>query len=187
VIPLPVESRAEERVDSGTDSVARGHASRARTIAYWTFTLLVAFEMVAGSLWDLLQIEFTRVSMAHLGYPPYFPYITGVWKLPCAMALVAPRFQRVKEWAYAGAFFTYFGAVASHVFVGDRTGKWVPPLALAIFTIASWALRPPERRLPRVERTPVDGDLAPWIVPSAIIAALFVVALLTLPKGPPPP
>jgi hypothetical protein len=33
----------------------------------------------------------------------------------------------------------------------------------------------------------VDGGLAPWIVPSAIIAAMFVVALLTLPKGPPPP
>ena len=44
--------------------------------------------------------------MVRLGYPPYLPLITGVWKLPCAMALVSPRFQRVKEWAYAGAFFS---------------------------------------------------------------------------------
>jgi len=43
----------------------------ARTIAYWTLTIAVSFEMVAGGIWDLLRIEFVRVSLARLGYPLY--------------------------------------------------------------------------------------------------------------------
>jgi hypothetical protein len=160
-------------------------AHRARTIAYWFFTIVVAFEMVAGAFWDLLQLEFTRVMMARLGYPPYFPFITGVWKLPCAMALVSPRFRRAKEWAYAGAFFNYTGAVASHILVGDR-GKWTFALGLAVFTVGSWVLRPAERRLASTEPAPRDSGPARWLTAAGILAAMVVLALLTLPKGPPP-
>jgi DoxX-like family len=84
--------------------------------------------------------------MTHLGYPIYFLFIIGAWKLPCALALVAPRFPRLKEWAYAGAFFNYTGAAASHLLAGDGADKWVGPLVLAAFTLASWALRPASRR-----------------------------------------
>lgn len=31
-----------------------------RTILYWLFTLPVAFEMIAGAVWDLMQIEYVR-------------------------------------------------------------------------------------------------------------------------------
>src|SRR5262249_45828393 len=33
---------------------------RIRTVAYWILTLLVTYEMVAGSLWVLLQLEYPR-------------------------------------------------------------------------------------------------------------------------------
>src|SRR5215472_4651506 len=88
----------------------RGAKYWAKTIAYWAFTLLVAWDMAAGALWDLLRIEYVRVVMTHLAYPLYFLTIIGVSKLPCAATLVAPRFPRLKEWAYAGAFFDYTGA-----------------------------------------------------------------------------
>jgi hypothetical protein len=40
--------------------------------------------------------------------------ILGFWKVIGATALLAPRFLRLKEWAYAGIFFNVTGAAASH-------------------------------------------------------------------------
>ena len=41
-------------------------ADSIRIVAYWTVTLAVAWEMVAGSMWDLLRIEgdYQRPGMA---------------------------------------------------------------------------------------------------------------------------
>src|SRR5262249_2476398 len=40
--------------------------SKVRTVAYWFFTLVIAWEMVAGSMWDLLRIPFARGVFTHL-------------------------------------------------------------------------------------------------------------------------
>jgi hypothetical protein len=45
-----------------------------------------------------------------------------MWNMLGAAALLAPRFPRLKEWAYAGAFFVCSGAIVSHVI----TGKGMP-------------------------------------------------------------
>lgn len=167
------------------DALPRGRRAWIRVIAYWVFTLLIAYEMAAGALWALLGIEYVRVSLARLGYPPYLPYILGVWKIPCALVLLVPRFPRLKEWAYAGMIFNYTGAVASHVLVGDGADKWAAPLVLAAFTLGSWALRPPGRRLGR-QSPVVTLRVVTWFVPIVIVAAFLVFSLATLPKGPPP-
>lgn len=168
-----------------TVSAPRSRMYWIRTIAYWVFTLIVAYEMAAGGIWDLLRIEYVRVIMAHLGYPMYVLTIIGVWKIPCAVVLLIPRFLRVKEWAYAGAFFNYTGAAASHLFVGDGAGKWVAPLVFAGFTLASWVLRSPERRL--VETNPsIDRRAVTWLVPIGIAVVMLILSFVTLPKGPPP-
>jgi len=161
---------------------ARGLRYRVRTIAYWLSTILVTWEMVAGSLWALLQIEFNRAQLQHLGYPPYLDLILGPWKLAAAATLVVPRFPRLKEWAYAGMFFNFYGAVASHLFRGDGPSGWVAPLVLGALTIVSWALRPADRRPPDANSSsktrPVD-----WAIPVAIVLILFVLSCLTIPKG----
>ena len=120
--------------------------ARGRTIGYWALTLIVAWEMVAGSMWDLLRIEFVRGVMTHLGYPLYVLFIIGVWKLPCAVTLLVPRFLRLKEWAYAGIVFDLSGAAMSHAIQG-RTSDLVAPLALLGLGLLSWALRPESRTL----------------------------------------
>lgn len=94
-----LSSRREE------DAPTKGRGVMFRLIAYWLFTVLVAFELAAGALWDLLQIEYVRVALAHLGYPLYLLVILGVWRVPGALTLLVPRFPRLKEWVYAGAFF----------------------------------------------------------------------------------
>src|SRR5215467_9402963 len=128
-------------------TLSRSRWFRIRIITYWTFTVPLVFELAAGSLWNLLQIEWVRVQLNHLGYPLYFAYISGVWQVGGAAAIIAPRFPRLKEWAYAGSFFTWSGAVASHLLGGDHAGAWLPPLMFATFGIASWTLRPADRRL----------------------------------------
>ena len=85
--------------------------------------------------------------LAQLGYPVYLLTILGVWRLLGAIALLVPRFPRLKEWAYAGAFFVYVGAAASWAARGGGMGYLIGPLAFAVLTLASWALRPPGRIL----------------------------------------
>lgn len=156
-----------------------------RIVTYWVSTVIVAYEMAAGGIWDLLRIEYVRVVLAHLGYPMYLLTVIGVWKIPCAFVLLVPRFLRLKEWAYAGAFFNYTGAAASHLFAGDGANKWAVPLVFAGFTLVSWALRPPARRL--VETSPsTDISARAWLVPILVFVVLLVLSLVTLPKGPPP-
>ena len=69
---------------------ALGYRHRIRTISYWTFTVLLVFELVAGSLWNLLQIEWVRVQLNHLGYPLYLTYILAVWEIGGAAVIIAP-------------------------------------------------------------------------------------------------
>jgi DoxX-like family len=130
----------------------------ARRVAYWACTAIIAWEMAVGSVWDLARTEFVRGVFAHLGYPLYLLTILGLWKLPCAPVLLLPRLPRLKEWAYAGAFFNYSGAAASHALVGDGARGWAGPALFAAITLASWALRPLTRRLgPTPTPAPAPG------------------------------
>jgi len=131
------------------EEAPKTRAEWARTIGYWTLTIAVAFEMVAGGIWDLLRIEFVRVSLARLGYPLYLLYILGPPKILCAIAVLVPRLPRLKEWAYSGAVINYLGAVASLLLTGRSVGEWVAPLVFAASTMRSWALRPVTRKMVR--------------------------------------
>ena len=118
---------------------------RSRTITYWVATVLVAAELAVGGVWDIMRIPYVRTVTEHLGYPSYFLVILGLWKVSGAAALLVPRFPRLKEWAYAGTFFNYTGALASHMAAGDGTD--IGLMVLAAVLVLSWALRPPARRL----------------------------------------
>ncbi len=127
-----------------------------KVIGYWATTAFAALELLAGGATDLAHGRTALVAgepvaevLAHLGYPAYLLTILGVWKLLGGIALLVPGFPRLKEWAYAGAFFVYMGAVASGMVLGrDDPGTFIwPPLIFAAITTSSWALRPPSRVL----------------------------------------
>jgi hypothetical protein len=119
----------------------------AKTISYWIATGLLAAELLLGGIWDVLRIPLVRHVVTDLGYPTYFLVLLGTWKLLGAAALLAPRFPLLKEWAYAGAFFVFSGAIVSHL----TTGKDVQEIGflsvVLVLIAASWALRPPTRTL----------------------------------------
>ncbi|HVI43215.1 MAG TPA: DoxX family protein [Chitinophaga sp.] len=123
--------------------------SRGKLITYWIITGFVAFELALGALWDfdLVNKSYVPRVMAHLGYPPYVAIIFGCWKLPASYVIAGPRMLRLKEWAYAGSFFTFTGAAASHLAAGDGPAAIISPLVFATLTVASWALRPSWRKL----------------------------------------
>ena len=122
--------------------------SRRRIVAYWVTTALVVFELVLGGVWDVLRVPQVRGLIERLGYPPYFLLILGIWKLLGAVALVIPRFPRLKEWAYAGVLFDLTGAVASLWASGlIDAGTMAYPIIMTGVAVASWALRPSSRRL----------------------------------------
>jgi uncharacterized membrane protein YphA (DoxX/SURF4 family) len=120
---------------------------KAKTIGYWTTTAIIAFVLLSGGAAELTHRRETVEGMTHLGYPLYFTAILGFWKLLGGIALLVPRFPRLKEWAYAGAFFDFTGAVASHAARGDDAAHLLWPLLFAALTVASWALRPQSRTL----------------------------------------
>lgn len=120
---------------------------KARIIGYWMTTGILAFALLAGGAAYLTRPPVIVAGMTHLGYPLYITTILGFWKVVGAVALLAPRLPRLKEWVYAGAFFNMTGAVASHILSGDTVAQFLWPLLFAVCTVASWALRPQSRTL----------------------------------------
>jgi hypothetical protein len=124
--------------------------TRGRTMIYWIATTLLVFSILSGGLAELLQVPGNVQGIVLLGYPTYFISLIGLWKVLGAIAISAPRFPRLKEWAYAGIFFNVTGAAASHAIMGDY-GAYafhvVVNLLFAALVIVSWALRPPSRIL----------------------------------------
>jgi hypothetical protein len=113
---------------------------------YWLATVAVAAELGLGGAWDIARIPYVRDLVAHLGYPSYFLVLLGIWKVLGAVVLLVPGRPLLKEWAYAGAFFTYTGAIASHLTTGYDRGEVLILAVLTALTVLSWALRPPSRR-----------------------------------------
>jgi len=120
---------------------------RSRQLLYWSATSLVAVAFAVPGVLNLLHVSHVADDMAHLGYPRYFSTILGTWKVLAAIAVLAPRTPRVKEWAYAGMVFDLTGAAASRLMVGDPAVTIAIPLTIACIVAASWRLRPPARRL----------------------------------------
>ncbi len=125
--------------------------TRTKNIAYWTTTILIAFFIGSGGGAQIAQyLANPHGVVPVLGYPMYFFAILGFWKVLGAIAILVPRYPRLKEWAYAGIFFDLTGAAASVAAVGSY-GAYafhvIAPLILTVFTVASWALRPESRTI----------------------------------------
>lgn len=186
----------QRATDEKSATVARNNrnSSRIRSIAFWVTTLVIVFELVAGSVWNLVPIEWIEIQLQHLGYPHFLAYVLGAWQVGAAVAIIAPGLPLIKEWAYAGAIFLWSGAVASHLAVGDGIESWSGAMMFAICAIVSWMLRPADRRLPRTrlrrDRTAdagQDGARLPefsvrgWAVAIGLLVVLYAVSFLTLP------
>lgn len=139
--PSPEESAVQVPT-----AVANDHLTQAKTIGYWLTTGLVVFCMTGG-IFELLGTQTTVDGITRLGYPAYIIPALGAGKVLAILTLLWPGLPRLKEWAYAGIFFNMLGALVSHVAREDAAWTIVVSVVIAGLTLASWALRPPSRRL----------------------------------------
>jgi uncharacterized membrane protein YphA (DoxX/SURF4 family) len=116
-------------------------------IIYWIATLWLALGMASTGIVQLIPLKEETEMMKHLGYPLYFLTILGIWKLLGVIAILIPKFGLLKEWAYAGFFFSMSGAVASLLACGDGPVELFGPLLLIVLTIVSWYFRPESRKM----------------------------------------
>jgi uncharacterized membrane protein YphA (DoxX/SURF4 family) len=121
-------------------------------IIYWIATVWLALGMVSTGTVQLLRMEEEVLLMNRLGYPVYILSILGIWKLLGSIAVLVPRFPRIKKWAYAGFFFVMSGAVFSHIASGSGATDFFGPLLLIILTLVSWYFRPAEKRIVSVNQ-----------------------------------
>ena len=120
-------------------------------IIYWLATSLLALGMFASGLQQILHTQTIMDLMVPLGYPSYFFYIIGVWKILAVTAILTPGFKLLKEWAYAGLFFVMTGALISHLAIGDFDAKSIMgPIFQTVFIILSWYFRPADRKINQV-------------------------------------
>lgn len=121
--------------------------SKRNKIIYWIATAWLALGMLSTGIVQLLKLQEEVDMMTRLGYPLYFLTLLGIWKILGVIAVLIPKFPLLKEWAYAGFFFTVSGAVFSHLVCGDAAIDFFGPVLLLILTMVSWYFRPADRKI----------------------------------------
>ncbi len=119
---------------------------KVHNIIYWIATCWLALGMLSAAIVQIMKMQSEIDLVTHLGYPIYFLMILGVSKILGVIAVLLPRFPIVKEWAYAGFFFTMVGAIISHLSVGDGIVEIVPAALLLVLTLVSRYFRPMSRK-----------------------------------------
>lgn len=101
-------------------------------IWFWIITLLFSAFMLSSAIQHMLVTpESVTIISGGLGYPKYIIPFLGVVKLLGIIAILIPRFDRIKEWAYAGLFFDLIAATYSALAIGFQ-----PPVLIMILPIA---------------------------------------------------
>jgi hypothetical protein len=141
-------------------------------IIYWISTIWLTSGMLSTGVLQLLHAKAEGAlappgvyGIIHLGYPVYFLTILGGWKIVGVAALLMSRLPLLKEWAYAGFFFTMSGAIFSHIAVADPIGELFPSLLLLGLTVISWYFRPANRRIVATSKQ-VNGTNPEFDLPS---------------------
>lgn len=120
-------------------------------IIYWVATIWLCLGMSSTAIIQIFRIKAdgpgTEENLAHLGYPAYILTMLGIWKILGAITFLTPKFPLLKEWAYAGIFFTVTGALYSHIASGDSFGLIAPSLLYLVLIATSWYFRPAERKI----------------------------------------
>ena len=117
-------------------------------IIYWISTALLSFGMLGSGLQQIFHSKEMVDLVFPLGYPLYFLYIIGTWKILGVITILMPGFKLAKEWAYAGFFFVMTGALVSHLASGDNSIKAIiGPFMQTVFIILSWYFRPVNRKI----------------------------------------
>jgi type II secretory pathway component PulF len=92
--------------------------------------------MGLGAIPDILMIDEAKKVCEHLGYPLYLLPFLGVAKLLGAITIVIPKFDKLKEWAYAGLSINLVGATYSIIRVDGFGNILIPVIGILLLTVS---------------------------------------------------
>ncbi len=116
-----------------------------RNVIFWVSTALVAASGFVAAFAYLSGGPQVVEGFAHVGYPQQLRVLLGIAKPLGSIALLIPRWPRLKEWAYAGFTFAWIAAFVAHYLAGDGSKAYMP-LALLVVLAVSYATRPGSRQ-----------------------------------------
>lgn len=110
---------------------------------YIISTLFIAILVgIAGGLVDILQTQAVIDTAAKLGFPLYFFFLLGIFKVAGGVTiLLPPKFDRLKDLAYFGFTLDFIFASYSHYKIESHIGEVVIPLVLLIILALSFSLK----------------------------------------------
>ncbi len=117
-----------------------------RKVTYWASTIIICLLSLFAAFAYLSGNPQAIQGFAHAGYPQHLRIILGVAKLLGVIALLAPGFPTIKEWAYAGFTFAWISAHIAHHAAGDPHFTQLMPLILLVLLFVSYFTRPASRR-----------------------------------------
>lgn len=107
---------------------------------FWTATIiLILWEGVMPLSTMLFAPEYVTAGTEALGYPDYFAYSLGVFKVLGVIAISIPNLPaKLKEWAYAGLAFNLIFAFISHASVDQKIGYMLMPVVVGLILAVSY-------------------------------------------------
>src|SRR5699024_9465292 len=118
--------------------------TKTRKITCWVATVVLILGLLGTGIQQLLQVDAVGAlappfawGIVELGYPIYILTILGVWKFLGAVAILIPKYPLLKEWAYAGIFFLFTGALFSHTASDHPWYVFIPKDLLLFLTFLS--------------------------------------------------
>jgi len=116
---------------------------------YMIATGLFSVMMLASAGILVFRSEMRTEEFAALGFPPFLVYFLAVAKPLGVVAILTNLSPTLKEWAYAGFFFTFLLAFIAHLIAGD--GGFIAPIVATTLLMASYVSY---RRAPSIRPDP---------------------------------
>jgi len=88
-------------------------------VIYYGSTGLLTLLMLFSAGMYILNNEAVQEMFISFGYPTYIIYPLAIAKLLGVFAIWNPKFNALKEWAYAGFFFDFVLAFFAHKMIND--------------------------------------------------------------------
>ena len=108
-------------------------------IIYYVSTGLLTFLMLFSAGMYIFNHEMVETMFISFGYPTYIIYPLAVAKLLGIFAIWNPKFNALKEWAYAGFFFDFVLAIFAHKMIND--GEEIGAILAIVLLLVSYVFR----------------------------------------------
>jgi len=108
---------------------------RDRIIYYGSTGLLTLLMLFSAGMY-IFNNEAVQEMFTNFGYPTYIIYPLAIAKLLGVFAIWNPKFNTLKEWAYAGFFFDFVLAFFAHKMIND--GEEIGAIMALVLVLVSY-------------------------------------------------